>query len=196
MTIFQLALTFFIVTNPIGTIPTILSLLKDYDFNHQRRIMIREGIISFLIALFFQYFGEAFLSLLGVKDYALTITGGIVLTLIALSMIFPRHSGGHRTNAKEPFIVPIATPLLSGAGVLSLIMLFAKEEGDNLKITLAILLAWTGVVLVMAIGPYLQKMCGKRGLLALEQLMGMILAVIACGVLVKGLRLYMDFISR
>lgn len=193
MSIFQLALTFFIVTNPVGNTPTLLALLKDYDFRSQQRILVREGVISFLIALFFQYFGDFFLSMLNVRDYAMTICGGIILFILAIEMIFPKKSDPTHSPAKqEPFIVPIATPLLSGAGVLSLIMLFAKQEANNLKISLAIVIAWAGVVAVMALAPYLQKLLGKRGLLALEQLMGMLLAVIACSVLVKGVQLFID----
>lgn len=193
MSIFQLALTFFIVTNPIGNTPTILALLKNYDFKDQRRILIREGIFSFLIAIFFQYFGEIFLGLLRIQDYSMSLCGGVLLFILALEMIFPKsHQANENTLKQEPFIVPIATPLLSGAGVLSMIMLFAKQEGDNFKMSLAIVIAWIGVVGVLALAPYLQKMIGKRGLLALEQLMGMLLAIIAAGILVKGVQLFIE----
>lgn len=196
MSIFQLALTFFIVTNPIGNTPTALALVKNYDFNTQRRILIREGFFSFLVAIFFQFFGEMFLSLLGVKDYAMTLCGGTLLFIISLHMIFPpQEIETDRKTAQEPFIVPIATPLLSGPGVLTLIMLFSKQEANVLKISTAILIAWTGVVLVMGAAPYLQRALGRRGLLALEQLFGMLLGVIAVSMLVKGVRLFMNVIS-
>ena len=124
MTVFQLALMFFIVTNPIGNTPTILALLKNYTFNDQRRILIREGIFSFLIALFFQYFGELFLGLLHVQDYSMSLCGWVLLFILALEMIFPKSTEAEEASLKqEPFIVPIATPLRSGGVVLSLIML-------------------------------------------------------------------------
>lgn len=194
MSLFQLALTFFIVTNPIGNTPAILALLKNYNFSDQRRILIREGFFSFIIALFFQYFGELFLGLLHIQDYAMSLCGGILLFILSIEMIFPRHETESTASVskQEPFIVPIATPLLSGAGVLSLIMLFAKQEADNLKMSLAIVIAWTGVIGVLALAPYLQKLLGKRGLLALEQLMGMLLAIIAAGILVKGMQLFIE----
>lgn len=193
MSVFQLALTFFIVTNPIGNTPTILALLKSYSFKDQQRILIREGFFSFLIAIFFQYFGEMFLGLLRIQDYSMSLCGGILLFILALEMIFPKSNHTNETTLKqEPFIVPIATPLLSGAGVLSMIMLFAKQEGDVFKMSLAIGIAWLGVIGVLALAPYLQKMIGKRGLLALEQLMGMLLAIIAAGILVKGVQLFIE----
>lgn len=193
MSIFQLALTFFIVTNPIGNVPAILALLKNYDFAAQRRILIREGFFSFLIAIFFQYFGEIFLGALHIEDYAMSLCGGILLLILALGMIFPKRSDGPNDSLEqEPFIVPIATPLLSGAGVLSMIMLFAKQEANNVKMSAAIVLAWVGVIGVLAFAPYLQKLLGRRGLLALEQLMGMLLCIIASGILVNGIQLFIE----
>lgn len=193
---FQLALTFFLVTNPIGNSPTILALVKNYDFEKQRRILLREGIISFFIAIFFQYFGEVFLGLLQVSDYAMTLCGGILLLIISLGMIFPesQHSEAQALH-QEPFIVPIATPLLSGPGVLTLIMLFSKQAQNNLLISGAILVAWIGVIAIMAAAPYMQKVLGKRGLIALEQLMGMILSMIAISMLVHGVNLFLKTIA-
>jgi multiple antibiotic resistance protein len=196
MTLFQLALTFFLVTNPIGNSPAVLALVKDFDFKKQRWILLREGFFSFLIALFFQYVGEQFLTLVKVHDYSMTLCGGTLLLLIAFQMIFPKHEeSSGKSLTKEPFIVPIATPLLSGPGVLSLIMLFAKQEQNNLLITTAILIAWAGVIAVMGAAPYMQKVLGRRGLIALEQFMGMLLAVIASGMLAKGVRMFMDTIA-
>ncbi len=197
MTLFQLALTFFLVTNPIGNTPTILALVKNFDFKRQRLILIREAFFSFLIAIFFQYAGEQFLSLIKVHDYSMTLCGGTLLLVVALQMIFPKHEeASGKTLTREPFVVPIATPLLSGPGVLTLIMLFSKQEADNLKITSAILLAWAGVMFVLAMAPYLQKLLGKRGLTALEQLMGMLLAVIGVGMLAMGVRMFIDFLGK
>ncbi len=193
MPLFQLALTFFLVTNPIGNSPAVLALVKNYDFAKQRWILFREGFFSFLIAIFFQYMGERFLSLLHVHDYSMTLCGGTLLLLISIQMIFPKHEDpAQQTLTREPFIVPIATPLLSGPGVLTLIMLYSRQEANDLKITGAILLAWTGVVGVMVAAPYLQKLLGKRGLIALEQFMGMLLAVIASGMLAKGVQMFID----
>lgn len=197
MTLFQLALTFFLVTNPIGNSPAILALVKNFDFKKQRLILIREAFFSFLIALFFQYVGEQFLSLLHVHDFSMTLCGGTLLLLVSLQMMFPKHEEiSSKTLLREPFFVPIATPLLSGPGVLTLIMLFSKQEANNLKITLAILIAWAGVMLVLALAPYLQKLLGKRGLVALEQLMGMLLAVIGTGMLAMGVRMFIDFLGK
>lgn len=184
---FAIALTFFLIANPVGNSPAIIALVKDFDFSRQKKILLREATFALLFALFFQYFGEVFLGGLNIKDYSLTITGGLLLLLVAYGMIFHDNTSEAIVSSKqEPFIVPIATPILSGPGLLSVIMLFSTRERDDVKITLAILIAWIGIYLILAIAPYLQKILGKRGLIALEQVMGMILALISMEMVVKG----------
>lgn len=196
-TIASLALTIFLVINPIGNSPTILALVKNFPFEVQKRILLREGFIALIIALFFQFFGEVFLNFLGVERFALTLCGGIVLFLTSLMMIFPKHDDIDAPAAKEePFIVPIATPLLTGPGSLTIIMIYSKSEQNNLKISSAILLAGIGVMAVMAAAPYMQRLFGKRGMIALEQLMGMILSMIAMSMIVQGGIYYAETLSK
>lgn len=191
--VFQIALTFFLVTNPIGNSPAIVALIKDFPFERQKKIMLREGFIALAIALFFQYLGEQFLHFLNISNYAVTLCGGTLLFLVSLQMIFSMNSHDNTAPMKqEPFIVPIATPLLSGAGLLTIIMLKSHEVHNNFLITTSILIAWIGVIAVLAAAPYLQKILGKRGLHALEQLMGLVLAMISIELLVKGATLYRE----
>lgn len=193
MSIFQLAMIFFIVTNPIGNSPTIIALIKDHNVREQQKILFREAMFSMLLAIFFLFLGELFLKCLCIQNYGLTTSGGILLFLVALKMIFSNRDEKSIEGPKQdPFIVPIATPLLSGAGLLTMIMLYSKQEANDLKIFLAILLAWIGVTTVLVTAPYLQIFLGKRGLLALEQLMGMLLAMIAMEMIVQGSSLFLS----
>lgn len=186
LSLFSIALTLFLVANPIGNSPTLVTLVKDFPFNRQRFIMLRESIFSLLLALFFQFFGEVFLQMLQIKDYSLTLTGGTLLFLTALSMLFPKsEKEGTVVLKKEPFIVPIATPLITGPGVMALIMLYSSDN-STLTVTGAILLAYLGITAVLCLSPYLLKLFGKRGLEALSQVMGLILGLIALQMLVTG----------
>ena len=192
MSIFTIALTFFLVTNPIGNTPAIVALVKDFDFDRQKKILLREAIFSLLIAIFFQFFGEMFLTRLKIMDFAVTLCGGTLLFLTALNMIFPQDTSTNSgsTLKQDPFIVPIATPLLSGPGLLTIIMLYSKQEANDIKILSAILIAWVGVIAVMAGAPYLQRLIGRKGLIALEQVMGMILAMISMEMIVNGMKIF------
>lgn len=187
MSIFQLALYFFVVTNPIGNSPTIVALVKDYSLKEQQKILFREAMFALLLAIFFLFLGNTFLTCLRIDQYALQISGGILLFIVALRMIFSTpHTHTAQGPKQAPFIVPIATPLLSGAGLFATIMIYALQEQNNLKVLSGILLAWVGITPILVFAPYLQLLLGKRGLLALEQLMGMILVMIAIDLVVSG----------
>lgn len=192
MSIWSIALTLFLVANPIGNIPAFVALLKEFDFHRQKKILFRESIFSFAIAMFFLFIGDQFLRIIQVQQYAVNISGGTLLFLVSLNMIFPPKPNSS-TTAKpiEPFIVPIATPLITGGGVLSTIMIYSAREQNDLKIALSATIAWIAVTIVVVSSAYLQKILGRSGLLALEQLMGMILSMMAIEIVVKGIKLFL-----
>lgn len=184
---------FFIVTNPIGNSPAIIALIKDYSIKQQQMILFRESIISMIIAFFFLFLGEMSLSALKIENYGLSISGGILIFVVALNMIFSfKKETATKTTQQAPFIVPIATPLLSGAGLLTMIMVTSQEVGNDFHVFLAILIAWIGITIVLVLAPYMQVLLGKRGLAALEQLMGLTLAMMAVEMIVKGLNLFLQ----
>jgi len=195
LSIWSLALTFFLVANPIGNSPAVLALIKKYSFDRQKKIVIRETLFALIIALFFQFFGEYFLDLLHVSHAALALTGGLVLFLVALQMLFHQPDDEGTLEQQEPFIVPIALPLVSGPGLMTMIMVNAAQEADNFKITSAILIAWVGVALVLVTSPYLNKIVGKHGMAALEQVMGMVLGLLSVQMLVSGLQVYIQTLN-
>lgn len=193
MSIIQLATIYFLITNPIGNSPAILALIKDYDLKTQQKIMFRESMFSMFLAIFFLFLGGSFLETLNISQYSLMFSGGILLFVVALHMIFSFHKENAVEKPKQdPFIVPIATPLISGAGLLAAIMLTAQQEQNRLHILLAIFVAWTGITLILVVAPYLQILLGKRGLSALEQLMGMLLSMIAIQMVVNGSNLFLS----
>lgn len=191
-----LAFIFFLITNPIGNSPAILALIKDFPFERQKKIVLREAFLALLMALFFQFSGEAFLKTLHIQIYAVTLAGGILLFTVSLGMIFSISSNPEVKSLKEePFLVPIATPILSGPGLLATIMYQSSISASNLTITFAILIAWVGVFIVLIFAPYLQKLLGKNGLVALEQLMGMILSMMSMGMIVSGVHSFINSLT-
>jgi len=190
-TVFSLAFTLFIIWNAIGNAPAILALIKDFSLERQRKIVVREGLISLGMAFFFQFFGEWFLNLLDLKDYTIAFCGGLLLLTVAISLIFPKRGEEVQSKVKqEPFIVPIATPLLTGPSLIATIMLKAREIPGVLTLSTGILVAWLAVMPVLLFTPYIVKIFGTRGIIALEQLMGMILAMISTQMLLKGITLF------
>ncbi len=177
----------FFVINPLGNTPFIVSILSKFDERRQRVILARELFFALALALFFQYGGEAFLSLLSIDETTVGICGGVVLFLIAMGLIFPDRESEAAAGKHEPFVVPIATPVLSGAGTMTAVMLFAAQEPSALKMTTAIVVAYTFVAAVVMLAPTVQRFLGKRGLIALEQLMGMLLTFLSLNILIEAL---------
>jgi multiple antibiotic resistance protein len=193
VSLWSIALTLFLVANPIGNVPLIVTLIKDFDLERQKRILLREAIYSYLIVLFFLFLGEQFLQMIQIQQYAVSISGGVLLFIVALNMIFPsRETNGKERKAQEPYIVPIATPLITGGGVLSTVMIYAAKEQNNMKIALAATIAWVFVTIFVVSSVYLMRLLGKSGLLAMEQLMGMILSMISVEIMVKGVKLFIE----
>ncbi len=194
MSVFQIAFVLFLIANPIGGVPLFVSMVKDFEFKRQKFILFRESVISMSIAYFFLFLGEPFLAVTHIQLYAVQLGGGLIVLLVAIGMIFPTQaesSGSSPGLSKEPFIVPIATPLITGGGCFSNIMVFAKQE-PTAKVALAILIAWSVIIVIVTGAVYMQKLVGKRGLIALEQLMGMILMMIAIAMITHGLHTFGD----
>jgi len=192
MDLFPLALNFFLIANPIGNIPTVVALVKDFPFERQRKIVFRESIFSFLVAIGFQFVGSELLNYLHIESYTVSITGGLLLLLVALGMIFPQEEPKESMAMKrEPFLVPIATPIITGGGVMSSIMIYSSLTQNPLLVSSALVVAWCGVIPIISLAPYLKKVLGDRGLLALEQFMGMILALLSMKLLVQGFRIFL-----
>lgn len=189
--ILTIAFMLFLIANPIGNTPAILAVVRRFSFEDQKRIVLREAIFALILALFFQFFGEVVFSVLQIQHYAIGYCGGALLSIVGLNMIFAKpESEELKAPTEEPFFVPIATPIITGPGLLTMIMLYSSQEQNNLKISLAIILAWVGVISVMICGPYIQKNLHRSGLIALEQLMGMILIFMAMDMIVNATALY------
>ncbi len=193
MSILSIAFSLFLIANPLGNSPAIVALIRDFSFERQKRIMMRESVFALVLALFFQMFGEVFLGTLGIREYSVSICGGLLMIIIAVNMIFPTSKEAKSTHlTKEPVFVPIATPLISGPGVLTIIMLYSNTVENQLSLTIGILLSFAMVTLVLIASPYLQKILKDRGMVALEQLMGLVLWMLAINLIQKGITLLIN----
>ena len=177
--------------DPLGNIPILLSVLKGIDPKRQRVIIIRELLIALGILLVFLFMGKPLLNFLHLQQEAVTISGGIILLIIGLRMIFPTRDGlmGPQPNG-EPFIVPLAIPLIAGPSVLAMLMLMTQSSpGKMTHWFFALIIAWTITAVILLIAPKLLKVLRERGLIALERLMGMLLVMMAVQMLIDGVKI-------
>jgi multiple antibiotic resistance protein len=191
MQIASIALTLFLVLDPFGNLVVINSIMSRVPEQRRTAVLLRELLIALALLLFFLFAGKFTLSLLDVRQDALSISGGILLFLIALGMVFPEKSIIHDNSTEEPFIVPIAVPLIAGPSAIALLLLISSRNPDGqLTSALATILAWSGSTAVLLVSPWLLRLLGKRGTQALERLMGLLLILISVQMFLDGIGLH------
>ncbi len=177
------------VMDPFGNVPLVLKLLEDVEPSRRRRVIARELGFALAILLLFLFAGQAILDFLGLQRESVTIAGGIVLGIIGLRLIFPRPEGllGHQPDG-EPFLVPLAIPLIAGPSAMATVILMARTAPDAMgRWVAAVLLAWGITAAVLLSAPALYRLLRERGLQAIARLMGMLLIMIAVQMVLNGL---------
>lgn len=188
MTLYSATLTLILVMDPLGNIPLFLSILNSVNPKRRQFIILRESLIAFAILILFLFFGQYILDGMHISQPALSISGGIILFLIAIHMIFPHHGLEKVHHVGEPFIVPLAVPLFAGPSTMTVVMLMARQEPDHLpKWLIALSTAWFISTVMLVFADLLRKILGERGLLAIERLMGMILTTMSVQMFLTGL---------
>ncbi len=190
--ILSMSFTLFLLMDPIGNIPIYLSILQEIDGQRRLWIIFREKLIALLIIFLFAFFGNEFLNGLGISHEAIFISGGIVLFIMALKLIFPENGSLLQSLAVEgePLIFPLAIPLVAGPSVLAAVMIYSHQQ-ENLNILyIAIGIAWIASTIILLASTFLQKCLGIRGIKAMERLMGLILMLIAINMFLKGVIIF------
>ncbi|MDX1283614.1 MAG: YhgN family NAAT transporter [Draconibacterium sp.] len=189
--ILSAAVLLFFLMDPLGNIPVLLSVLKGIEPKRQRFIIARELAIALLILIIFLFAGKPLLNFLHLQEETVTISGGIILLIIGLRMIFPKPEGIMGASpGGEPFLVPIAIPLIAGPSVLAMLILMTQSGPENMiNWLMSLVIAWASSAVILLAAPFLLKLLKHRGLIALERLMGMILVMMAVQMLINGIRI-------
>ena len=193
MTIAAAAILLFLILDPLGNIPVFLSLLKGLPPARQRRVLARELLIALGVLMLFLWGGQYLLDVMHLRQESVSIAGGIILFLIGLRMIFPPRDGimGDMPEG-EPFIVPIAIPMIAGpSGMAAVMLLGSQEPGRMGEWSLALVIAWAATAAILFLAPSLQKLLGNRVLTAIERLMGMVIVAISVQMLLDGIARYL-----
>lgn len=191
---FSITILLILITDPLGNIPLFISSLKNVSEARRPMVILRECAIAFLVLVGFLFFGDVFLGALGLSDDVLRISGGVILFLIAINMIFPG-SGGKLVEDEidgEPFIVPVAIPLIAGPGAITYVMLLMKSNPSrSLEWVGAIFIAMLVTMTSFFASSKLKEWLGPRALSAIERVMGLILTTIAIEMLLEGVAQYL-----
>jgi multiple antibiotic resistance protein len=179
-----------LLLDPLGNVPVVLSLLRGVAPEKQRWIVTRESLIAGLTLILFVFVGDWLLSALHLSAPALEISGGLILFLIALRMVFPSRNqeDSDPEYDRDPLIVPLAIPMMAGPSALATVLLTSRQAGQSWTLLVAIVLAILINILILRQAGRLARLFGKAGLAAMERLMGLALTTLAVQMLISGIR--------
>jgi len=195
MTLLSATTLLVLVMDPLGNVPLFLAALKNVPDHRRWRVVLRELLIALVVLVAFLLAGPVLLEGLHISEPALRISGGIVLFLIALKMVFsPNEEAMLAGNpGEEPFIVPLAIPFVAGPSAMATVLLLVSQQPQHkMECLAALLLAWVVTAAVLIVGDLLHRVLGQRGLRAMECLMGMILTTLAVDMSLQGIRQFLE----
>lgn len=176
------------------------ALTKDNTPAQRRAFATRGVVIALLILLFFAFLGNAILEVFGITIPALRTAGGVLLLLIAIDMVFARHSGGTGTTDEEESearhahdisVFPLAMPLLAGPGAISAVILLttgARSDADFWLVIAAIIVILALAWLTLLVAIPIQRLLGLTGLSVVSRVVGILLAALAVQFVFDGIK--------
>jgi multiple antibiotic resistance protein len=167
------SMVLFAVIDIVGSIPVIIGLRSKIGHIQSEKASLVAGVL--MIA--FLFIGKQILNLIGIDVYSFAVAGSFVLFFLAIEMILGITL--YKDDAPESAsIVPIAFPLIAGAGTMtSLLSLRAEYYVEN--IIVAILVNIIFVYLVLKSSKRIEKVLGKNGISIIRKVFGVILLAIA-----------------
>ena len=198
--------TLLVVVDPPGVVPVFVALTKGETIARRRVILVRAVVIAFCVAVFFLLAGRTILLYLGVTVNAFSISGGILLFVTALPMLFGQRGPLQATEASEHgsvgqdiSVFPLAIPLLSGPGAIATILLLTSQTTGDPKRLVAAIVAVGAVFLVAFVSLYLGSrlisLVGEGGVHIATRVMGIILAALAVQYVLNGVTGYYQTLS-
>jgi MarC family membrane protein len=190
-----------LVLDPFGTLPVFLSVLSGVDARRRIWVSLRESFIAFLVLLGFMLGGESFLRLMRLSERSLEVAGGVILLLVSIRIIFA--SGrqlfdaegtiipGSVQGLREPFLFPIAVPLLAGPSAMATVLLLASRQPAQLwNWVIALFAAVCVCAVVLMLSKPLHRLLGDSVVAAIEKLMGLVLCAVAVEMILAGAKRY------
>jgi multiple antibiotic resistance protein len=183
-----------LTTDPLGNVPVFISVLQPVPEKRRTAVIVRELLFAVGIMVAFVFAGRFLTNGLGIQQEAISMSGGLVLFLVALEMIMPgkgRRGSASDEQDAEPFVVPLATPLVAGPATLATIILITSKPDGVWTGLGAVLIAWVITFGTLVSAPAIMRVLKQRGSRAVERLMGMLLVMLSVQMFLNGLSEYL-----
>ena len=181
--LFKATMVLFAVIDIIGSVPLIIKIKETSGDIHESKT----SIVSFGIMIGFLILGESILSLFGVSIEAFAVAGSLLLFAMAFEMILGVRLFRDEVSGKTASIVPLAFPIIAGAGTMtSLISL--RAEYDTINIILAIIINVFIIYIVLKSVKKIENVLGEGGIAIMKKVFGIILLAIAIRLFTENLK--------
>lgn len=189
-------LLLFAVIDPLGSVPVFLTATQNFDEKHKRAIAIRAAVIAAIILSFFIVVGQLIMEGMDVTLDAFQISGGIILFLFALTMIFgegkPENEIHMIKDFKRVTVFPIAIPSIASPGAIMAVVLLTDNHiytiPQQFITTLLMILVVFITCLLLLAARFIQNRIGEQGITVISKIMGLILAAYATQSILSGLK--------
>jgi multiple antibiotic resistance protein len=195
--------TLIVVVDPLGVAPMFVGITQGLDSGARRRTLLRAVTIAFAVTLFFLLAGRIMLSYLGVSVHAFAISGGILLFITAMPMLFgqrPRlqapEQGTQGRSGDDVAVFPLAIPLLAGPGAIASTLVLANEAGADVR-RIGVLALTTAAVFVttwfiLGTAGWLMNCLGEDRIHIVTRVLGIVLAALAVQFVLTGIQGYYE----
>jgi len=187
----------FVVIDPIGLTPLFVALTHGMSAAARRRIALRACAVAIALLTLFGVLGDKVLGFVGISMAAFQISGGVLLFLTALDMLFDRRGKRRQGQvneddpANDPSVFPLAMPLIAGPGAMATMVLLAGAPDTSWAELLEVHLVMAGVItavftMFLSAG-LLERVLGPTGINVITRLLGMLLAALSVQFILDGL---------
>lgn len=187
------------IVNPIGAIPVFIKLTDTQDLAERHHTCLRSAVTTALVLLVSLALGEAILSFFGITIASFRVGGGILIMMIAISMLHAQTSQSKHTDEEVQdsmerdtvAVVPLGIPLLAGPGAISTIILNAQRYSSAshyLILVAEIMLVAIAVWLCLRSAPFIATLFGRTGINIVTRIMGLIMTAVGVEFTANGLK--------
>ena len=191
MSLLTLTLILFFIMDPLGNIHHFLNHIEGIKPTRQRFIIIREMLFALIAMVIFSIIGDSLLSVLALSPETIYIASGVILLLTALKILFSPEERFPRKSNEEPFLVPLAIPIIAGPALLATVMLFSNTEPSVVMMMSAIFIAWIASSILLLFSKQILNVLGTGGLTACERLVAMVLVLLSVQRIAQGVLIFL-----
>lgn len=189
----------FSVLNPIGAIPTLISLTTNYTPEERRKVIERSITVAGGVIIGFMFIGVYIFDVLGISISDFELAGGVLLFKVAFDMLQGKTSNTKLTADEEKEslskdeigVVPLGMPLLAGPGTITTTMIYfnLRSTGleDKIMVFIAVILVIISAFIVLRFSTLLFKRLGRTGSMIISRVMGLLLAAIGVEFMTNGI---------